>query len=356
MCEVHQLPARRLRRASGPSPRLISHLDGAELELVGVAGGEEGDLSAARSAFAMAIKWSARRRIYEGAALEVRRMSCEDRMEWVAAVPHNIVGPRQKYDDPYRNVAGIFINLMLQNRPPYIYGVAAPAAAPPVPSAQPVTALENARGPGYDLRRIVRDCAASHEARLNVGRGGRYEMPTPQDPYGIGKCTSELMLLILVDRFRAVKKERIFISGVAGFLGSHLADSFLADGHEDIGIDASPTKVAEYLACGNVAVLNGDIGDQADLASERDACVVLDNFSSPQIDLAAQRAVDLALRPLDVRSAATSDAARRHLALRRLVSHATWRFTKSSSARGNPRPALGGRPAGRRLCPVIASG
>lgn len=43
-------------------------------------------------------------------------------MEWVIAVPHNIIGPRQRYDDPYRNVAAIFINLMLQGRQPYIYG------------------------------------------------------------------------------------------------------------------------------------------------------------------------------------------------------------------------------------------
>jgi len=43
-------------------------------------------------------------------------------MEWVVAVPHNIIGPRQRYDDPYRNVASIFINLMLQGRQPYIYG------------------------------------------------------------------------------------------------------------------------------------------------------------------------------------------------------------------------------------------
>ena len=43
-------------------------------------------------------------------------------MEWVIAVPHNIIGPRQKYDDPYRNVAAIFINCMLQSRPPFIYG------------------------------------------------------------------------------------------------------------------------------------------------------------------------------------------------------------------------------------------
>jgi UDP-glucose 4-epimerase len=43
-------------------------------------------------------------------------------MEWSIAVPHNIIGPRQKYDDPFRNVASIMINLMLQGRSPYIYG------------------------------------------------------------------------------------------------------------------------------------------------------------------------------------------------------------------------------------------
>ena len=43
-------------------------------------------------------------------------------IQWVIAVPHNIIGPRQKYDDPYRNVASIMINLMLQKRQPIIYG------------------------------------------------------------------------------------------------------------------------------------------------------------------------------------------------------------------------------------------
>jgi UDP-glucose 4-epimerase len=43
-------------------------------------------------------------------------------VEWVNAVPHNIIGPRQKYDDPYRNVASIMINMMLQGRQPIIYG------------------------------------------------------------------------------------------------------------------------------------------------------------------------------------------------------------------------------------------
>lgn len=43
-------------------------------------------------------------------------------MESVIAVPHNIIGSRQKYNDPYRNVASIMINLMLQGRQPIIYG------------------------------------------------------------------------------------------------------------------------------------------------------------------------------------------------------------------------------------------
>ena len=43
-------------------------------------------------------------------------------IEWVIAVPHNIIGPRQKYDDPFRNVVSIMINRMLQNKAPIIYG------------------------------------------------------------------------------------------------------------------------------------------------------------------------------------------------------------------------------------------
>lgn len=43
-------------------------------------------------------------------------------IEHVIAIPHNIIGPRQKYDDPYRNVASIMINLMMQGRQPIIYG------------------------------------------------------------------------------------------------------------------------------------------------------------------------------------------------------------------------------------------
>ena len=43
-------------------------------------------------------------------------------IEYNIAVPHNIIGPKQKYDDPFRNVASIMANLMIQNRQPIIYG------------------------------------------------------------------------------------------------------------------------------------------------------------------------------------------------------------------------------------------
>ena len=42
--------------------------------------------------------------------------------EFVNLVPHNIIGPRQKYDDPYRNVVSIMINRILNKQAPIIYG------------------------------------------------------------------------------------------------------------------------------------------------------------------------------------------------------------------------------------------
>jgi UDP-glucose 4-epimerase len=56
------------------------------------------------------------------AELLVRNVCETHGMEYVIAVPHNIIGPKQKYDDPYRNVASIMINRMLQGKQPIIYG------------------------------------------------------------------------------------------------------------------------------------------------------------------------------------------------------------------------------------------
>lgn len=56
------------------------------------------------------------------AELLIKNLADVHGIDLVIAVPHNIVGPRQKYDDPYRNVASIMINLMLNGRQPIIYG------------------------------------------------------------------------------------------------------------------------------------------------------------------------------------------------------------------------------------------
>ncbi len=57
------------------------------------------------------------------AAEKILKILCETHgVEFNIAVPHNIIGPKQKYDDPFRNVASIMTNLMLQGRQPVIYG------------------------------------------------------------------------------------------------------------------------------------------------------------------------------------------------------------------------------------------
>jgi len=54
---------------------------------------------------------------------QVLKCLCDlNKVEWAIAVPHNIIGPKQKYDDPFRNVVSIMINRLLQNKRPIIYG------------------------------------------------------------------------------------------------------------------------------------------------------------------------------------------------------------------------------------------
>lgn len=61
--------------------------------------------------------------ISKEAAERVLKNLCQTHgVDWSIAVPHNIYGPRQNYNDPYRNVASIMINRMLQGKQPIIYG------------------------------------------------------------------------------------------------------------------------------------------------------------------------------------------------------------------------------------------
>lgn len=43
-------------------------------------------------------------------------------IEWMTAIPHNIYGPAQKYDDPFRSAVAVFTNMMLSEKQPIIYG------------------------------------------------------------------------------------------------------------------------------------------------------------------------------------------------------------------------------------------
>src|SRR5690606_18217265 len=56
---------------------------------------------------------------------------------------------------------------------------------------------------------------------------------------------------------------------------------------------SSPTKIAEYLACGLLVVANGDVGDVAELRQEEAACVVLPELSEDFARRSARDAVRL---------------------------------------------------------------
>lgn len=58
------------------------------------------------------------------ASMEVttRVLSNVHGFKYVTIRPHNVYGPRQNLSDPYRNVIGIFLNRLLNNKSFYIYG------------------------------------------------------------------------------------------------------------------------------------------------------------------------------------------------------------------------------------------
>ena len=52
----------------------------------------------------------------------VRTMAQVHGFEYVILIPHNIFGPQQVYNDPYRNAVSLIINQMLNDKSPVIYG------------------------------------------------------------------------------------------------------------------------------------------------------------------------------------------------------------------------------------------
>ena len=89
---------------------------------------------------------------------EVLKVLCDTHgMEWNIAVPHNIVGPRQRYDDPYRNVMSIMINRNLQGLPSIIYG-----------DGEQMRCFSNVEDCVYCLEKLALDPAIKSEV-VNIG-------------------------------------------------------------------------------------------------------------------------------------------------------------------------------------------
>jgi len=128
----------------------------------------------------------------------------------------------------------------------------------------------------------------------------------------------------LVEAARAVglRDADIFVRKVAprempsALAAGDLGLSFIQPCFSKIG--SSPTKVAEYLAAGLSVVVNEQVGDQAELLADPDACVVLPSFDADALARGAAQAAKLLERPQELRAAAASRVARARFSLAEL--------------------------------------
>jgi len=108
---------------------------------------------------------------------------------------------------------------------------------------------------------------------------------------------------------------RVFITGAAGFLGSHLCDRFLEEGHEVIGLDnfltGSPENIAHLFGHPRFAFVKYDVPQYLYVSGPVD--IVL-HFASPASPAAqpAPRREEAPPRPASRRSTAQRIASQHH--------------------------------------------
>ena len=227
-----------------------------------------------------------------------------------------------------------------------------------------------------DMKRFVPSAASRHDARRELGLGervalvysgslGSWYLEEEMARYAshlrraVRATGRELVVVVLSPSDPSVFEAKLAAAGfgagdvvVRNVAPARMA-SLLTAG--DVGVSfiqscfskkgSSPTKVAEYLASGLVVTLNGDIGDQADLGAEQDACVVLASYADDALADAARRALALADRPYEARAEATSRVARRHFGLAEVGIPAYVRLYESLSSARPAADARSGRPA-----------
>src|SRR5437660_131403 len=69
-----------------------------------------------------------------------------------------------------------------------------------------------------------------------------------------------------------INQQRVLVTGCAGFLGSHLAERLLAEGHRVVGVDCFTSYYARQIKEANLERLLGDARFELlelDLASDR---------------------------------------------------------------------------------------